>query len=416
MPSTTPWRPVLSDSLRDRALETAHDIADALAPWASEELTHFSGEESETASLGSGCAGIALLHAYVFKDGGAAVDLLERAIGILSRQAMDPWLYYGFSGIAWAAHHVSERLGLAEDPCEPIDEILADRVMRSPWRGSYELFNGLVGLGVLAIERAPRPLAVACVQGVIDRLGELAEKSSEGITWFTPPELLPESTRAEAPEGWHCLGLAHGIPGVVGFLAAALEAGIARTTAGYLLEGTVDWLLHQRRELADGLQFPLYVGNGIGESHGQLSWCYGDLGVAVTILAASRATGNERWRREAVLIARRAASLSMELPSLMNSGLCHGSAGIAHMFNRVFQHAGDDACLSAARTWYERALDQRVPGRGIAGYAAWAPDQGGVPAWVPEPGLLLGASGVGLALLAGATNVEPRWDRVMLVS
>jgi hypothetical protein len=33
-----------------------------------------------------------------------------------------------------------------------------------------------------------------------------------------------------------------------------------------------------------------------------------------------------------------------------------------------------------------------------------------------DPGFIQGAAGVGLALLAAATGIEPAWDRVMLIS
>jgi hypothetical protein len=36
--------------------------------------------------------------------------------------------------------------------------------------------------------------------------------------------------------------------------------------------------------------------------------------------------------------------------------------------------------------------------------------------WMAETGLLTGAAGVALSLLAAATSVEPEWDRVLLVS
>jgi lantibiotic biosynthesis protein len=35
-------------------------------------------------------------------------------------------------------------------------------------------------------------------------------------------------------------------------------------------------------------------------------------------------------------------------------------------------------------------------------------------AWRADPGFLTGSSGVGLALLAAATPVEPEWDRILL--
>ena len=58
----------------------------------------------------------------------------------------------------------------------------------------------------------------------------------------------------------------------------------------------------------------------------------------------------------------------------------------------------------------------RHPERGIAGFAAFMPARTGEERWVDDPGLLTGAAGVALALLAACTPVEPAWDRMLLVS
>jgi hypothetical protein len=36
--------------------------------------------------------------------------------------------------------------------------------------------------------------------------------------------------------------------------------------------------------------------------------------------------------------------------------------------------------------------------------------------WIADPGLLTGASGIALALLAATTDMEPAWDRMLLVA
>jgi multidrug resistance efflux pump len=65
---------------------------------------------------------------------------------------------------------------------------------------------------------------------------------------------------------------------------------------------------------------------------------------------------------------------------------------------------------------FERALEMRPPGRGIGGYARWAPGADGEMTWVPEAGLLTGAAGIALAKLAATTSIEPAWDRLRLVA
>ena len=70
----------------------------------------------------------------------------------------------------------------------------------------------------------------------------------------------------------------------------------------------------------------------------------------------------------------------------------------------------------ASRFWLSRALQMRRPGRGLAGYEAWQLDENDQVNWVSDPGLLTGAAGIALALLAATTALEPEWDRVLMVA
>jgi hypothetical protein len=75
------------------------------------------------------------------------------------------------------------------------------------------------------------------------------------------------------------------------------------------------------------------------------------------------------------------------------------------------QAAADSQLADAARFWFAHALEMRTPGRGIAGFTAREADT-----WVADPGILTGAAGIGLALLAAITPIEPEWDRILLLS
>jgi len=98
-----------------------------------------------------------------------------------------------------------------------------------------------------------------------------------------------------------------------------------------------------------------------------------------------------------------------------DAGLCHGTAGIAHLFNRMYQATGDALLADAARYWYERTLMVRKPGVEIAGYRVRLAD-GSQPQRAARPGFLTGAAGIGLSLLSAISDVEPSWDRLLLVS
>ncbi len=98
---------------------------------------------------------------------------------------------------------------------------------------------------------------------------------------------------------------------------------------------------------------------------------------------------------------------------VIDAGLCHGAAGAGLLFARMHNTNPHPVLRDAARGWFVRALAHRRPGIGVGGYVAWSQDRAG---WVADPSFLTGAAGVGLGLLAAATRLEPRWDRLLLAS
>jgi hypothetical protein len=416
------WHPLLEGPLADRASRALREIAGALPGTPSRQA-------ALPASLGSGLAGQALFYAYLAlstADESAAdhaADLLERATEELANSPMPPTLYAGFPGVAWTMEHLQGRLfengdgeEAEEDPVLEIDQALLGPLERSPWLGEYDLIGGLAGLGVYALERLPRPTAAALLERVVERLAELAEEGEEGVTWFTPPERLPEWQREIYTRGHYNLGVAHGLPGVLPILAGACAAGVAVERARPLLDGAVRWLLARRLEPGSGSCFGGSYVPSEPPAPTRLAWCYGDPGIAVTLLAAAHAVGEPEWERQALDIALAAATREESTSHVQDAGLCHGAAGLAHLFNRMYQTTGEERLAQAARYWFERTLDFQVPGEAVAGFRAWELDPAGQPAWRPDGGFLEGAAGVGLALLGATSGVEPAWDRVLLAS
>ena len=379
------------------------------------------GRTVETLSLAGGLAGQALFFTYLAQawsrdgDRERAVQSLEEAVDALTEVEMGPSLYSGFTGVAWAAEHLQDRLfdPDTEDPNEMIDDVLLDYLAQSPWTKEFDLIVGLVGIGVYALERLPRPAAKKCLESVVDRLAEATENKPEGTAWLTLPGFLLAGQRERFPRGYYNLGLAHGIPGVIAFLSLVCAAGQAVSKARPLLDGAVCWMLSQKLPGGDGSNFAYHTGPDIESVPARSAWCYGDPGIAAALLYAARCAGEPAWESEAIRIARDAAKRPLKEMGVLDAGLCHGAAGLGHIFNRMFQATGEEDLEEAARFWLGRALEMRKPGRGIAGFSAWL---GSEERWINDPGLLTGTAGIGLALLAAITPVEPLWDRMLLVS
>lgn len=417
------WRPLLTGSLARRACHAIQAIA--------ADLRRAPEPGPANPSVGRGEAGRALFWSYLAQAGGGkdceelALACVDRAIDAVAELRLSSTLYGGYPGVGWVVEHLRGSLLSAdegEDPGEEIGAALARYLERPVWNGEYDLLLGLAGLGVHALERLPRPHAAECLERVVGHLGALAERRPEGMAWRTPPERHAGDTEdagepgGAEPEDTFDVGVAHGAPGVVAVLAGACAGGVAVRRARPLLDAAVAWILAQKLADRSRSTFPDIV-RPEGARPARLAWCYGDAGIAAVLYEAGRVVDEPAWQREALAIAVAAAAHSAETARVRDACLCHGSAGLGHLFNRLYQSSGDLRLRDAALRWFRHALDQRCPGEGVGGFSYRA-YQVGCDGFRDEPaaGFLEGSAGIGLALLGALSPVEPQWDRLLLAS
>ena len=351
-----------------RALHLAGTLAETLRP-----ASRAAGRRD--VSLASGSAGLAVCNGQLARTrcdpraADAALTRLEEAVDVLATQPLTSSLYSGFTGIAWAVELVDGLLSAGgEDRNGDIDEALTSLLRRYPEDAPYDLVNGLTGLGVYALARWPRPAAAQCVLGVVEQLARRARHDRDGVYWWTPPSWQGPRREQYRPGGVD-LGVAHGIAGVVPFLARVHRLGLAQQTVRPLLDGAVRWLLAHMVDTVSGPTVPYFVADGVEPGPARSAWCYGDPGVAAALLLAARDVGEPAWAAAATGLAMRAANRPPDQTGVVDAGLCHGSAGLAHLFNRMYQMTAEPVLADAARFWVERTLElcsAAAPGRAAA--------------------------------------------------
>jgi hypothetical protein len=411
------WKPLFDESDAQAVKAVVEQIAQAVA--------------QDTGSLEGGLltghAGRALFFGYLAESWSRddyaelAQQQLERALDKLP-DMVELGLYEGLAGVAWTVQHLLDLEPGPNDGCGSIDRNLCRLVSLRPWPGRYELCRGLVGLGLYALERLPRPAAAECLAGIVDRLAEESIRQGAGITWLSKPQFSTARDRAAYPDGHYDLGVAHGVPAVVAVLAAACAWGVQPEKSRELYQGAVAWLLSQREPGAAEARFAAFA-NLEGATDGaslrppRSAWCYGDPGVAAVLYAAARVVADDDLEAHALALARHATRRPVERCGVVDAPLCHGAAGLAQIYNRFWQSTGEPIFGEAARYWFGRTLAMQRPGCGVGGFSAWRPVIPGSSelGWVADPSLV-SALGIALSLTASCTTVEPDWDRVMLLS
>ncbi|MCA9759372.1 MAG: lanthionine synthetase C family protein [Candidatus Eisenbacteria bacterium] len=383
-----------------------------------------------TISLALGRSGLAVFFAHLSRTSGlvdpeaaagTSVRLLEESIDLLPGEGMDASFLCGFPGVAWTTEHVLTLLGQREDdeddPIAEIDESLLEGLEDPTFVPAYDLIDGLAGHGIYALERRGRPLADAMLSAILSRFEGTACPQSIGVSW--PSGMITRTAQGkdvDVDERYFNLGLSHGVPGVIAILARFVRIPSVEARARALLEPALEWLLAQRLPPGGLSAYPDFVADGVDSDPARLAWCYGDPGVAASLCAAGLALERPDVVARAVEVAHVAARRPQDGSGVVDVGLCHGSAGVAHIFHQLYRATDDEVCRDAARQWIERLLEPREDVPNVAGLATFCFERKREGEYIEDPAWLTGAAGAGLVLLSAlAAPPLPSWDRALLV-
>jgi len=393
----------------------------------------------QPATLAQGDAGIALTCAYLdacFPNEGwdrVGHSYLSVAVeGAERLPHLSAGMFGGLAGLAFAGWSLSREATRYGRLLTTLDNTLlpqaiaqADNLARQTTTGisfgEFDVISGVAGTGAYLLRRRERPGAVASVETALHSLIALASDTGGRPRWWTPAHLLgDEEMAARHPHGNLNCGLAHGIPGPLAFMALALSCGIA--VSG--LEGAVDrvaaWLIERRADDAWGADWPFAVPlmpNGAPDLAGaarqpsRAAWCYGAPGVARALWLAGVARDRPEWRDLAIAAMEAVYRRPIAARHIDSPTFCHGVAGLLQVTSRFANDTRLPVFAEAAANLTEWLLNAYEPDS-LLGYRNWEP--GGTR--VDHAGLLDGAPGVLLALLAAATDVKPSWDRAFLLA
>jgi hypothetical protein len=427
---------------RERTLEVALEvarratepsrIAAALAA-APTQTNHPRALHWRAHEVAEGDAGIAVVCGYLDAcmpdEGWDAVGhgFLTRAARSATRmERLGAGLFSGLSGVCFATQSLSRGGRRYQRLLTTLDRRLAPRAAaigrtmrerKSPAGvGGFDVISGASGVGAYLLQRDPHGALPELLAG----LTSLAAPGDGPPRWSTPTEYLSDdATQRMYPAGNLNCGLAHGIPGPLAVLALALREGHEVAKQAEAVRSFADWLTVHRADDEYGVNWPSAVPLPVPGSPPdpaplrptRSAWCYGSPGVARALWLAGDALDDSSLRElavEALLAVRRRP---VEERHIDSPTFCHGVSGLLQIVLRFAADTGLPEFTAMAAELIDQLLEAYEPERPL-GYACLEPGRNPVD----RAGLLDGAPGVAMVLLAASTGVEPSWDRLFLLS
>jgi len=363
-----------------------------------------------------GNAGVTLFFAYLtiaYPQGPydeITGEYLEKLSDALAHQRLPHHLSGGIAGIAFVFQHLrniglldsSEDIGL-----KALDESIIKGAEQDFAIGNWDPLHGLVGLGLYFLERYKETGESQHLERIVDLLDALAVVEKGGKVWVTRGYLHYSVDN-------YNFGMAHGMPGLLSFLAGVYTLGIRRSVIEQLILSCCAFLLDHYQEKGQYYGFPASI--ELKPKHSSLpprnGWCYGDLGMAIALIHCGKALAREDWVQLGTGIALKTTHIPFEAAGCGDASFCHGAIGLVHQYKRLSRSTQDSRFKDAANEWLALANKHFYrPDNFPGGYAYRKYDEAaGSYFYLPSYGLLEGIAGIGLVLLSCDGAIPPDWD------
>jgi lantibiotic modifying enzyme len=368
-------------------------------------------------SLIGGRAGIALFNFAYLKyqaPGEAASDdsiliqeLAERSL----EESANPSFSTGTAGINWLFSYLYKNDILAKEDWEFLsaeDSTLETTALNMLRHGNYDFLHGAMGIGYYFLYSGTHR-SNRFFEEFFSLLNRLPDDSAD-------KNMIPgfDFTLYKAVPAEVNLGFAHGISGILKFCLQCYKQGICTSESKLLAQSIVEYLVSKMNKDKSISYFPNRVVDGRrADEFSRLAWCYGDLGIALTLYQFGVLFDDVPLADLALGILEHSTGRRMESTTqVRDAGFCHGSAGLAHLYNRIWLATYKSVFKEASEHWLQKTIELAKVSYDVTEYEKYDARNGKFETCY---GLLEGSAGIGLALLSCLTG-DCSWDYCLMLN
>lgn len=326
----------------------------------------------------------------------------------------------GFSGYGWFLQQlVAEKLlnkSEVEELLLQIDELTHNATQKYFKINNHDFLHGSVGSAFYLMDRFKEDAnAKKYLLEILNNLNYIKKVTKKGIYWESEKNKYNKDTPLIN------FSLSHGLASKIVLFSKLIKNNIETELSTELLTESIQFLFSNKNESCSISSYPSGV-NKIGNNtyssntnYSRLSWCYGDLGLSIALWQAGEALNDDVIKQEAINICLHTTKRKTpEETGIVDAGICHGTAGVAHIYNRMFRYTQKQEFKIACDYWIKETLNMATFKDGFAGYKSYKGEEKG---WNNSCNLLDGVAGIGLVLHSYLhPEDEPTWDRCLLLS
>jgi lantibiotic modifying enzyme len=212
------------------------------------------------------------------------------------------------------------------------------------------------------------------------------------------------------------LGVAHGLPSILKFLSTCFKYQIDPVNSKQMAVGTTLKIQSSYQDFSlFGSCFPTVIDEQVKNSKSRLGWCYGDLGISYLLFTSGIDLNDSTVMNYAIDVLKlQTTRKSARQESVLDAGLCHGTSGIALIFEQIYRATKIYSFRQSAKFWIDETLDLSKFSDGLAGFKTIKKTT--ESNYILSSGFLEGISGTGLALISAISQRPQLWTEILLLN